>query len=229
MTPMSRRPYDASRRRAAAGRNQSAMLDAARTLFAENGYAATTLTQIAATAGVSPASVAAAFGGKAGLLRRLVDVGIVGDDQPVPLGERPEARRIAAETDPHRQIEQFAALVADVHARLAGLQGILAEAAGADEQVRQDLVRMQRGRRAGMAEFTAVLAAAGHLRPGLGVEKAADVVWALTEPRLFVGLCHERGWSTRSYAELLAGQLAAALLAEPGRGAHHDAASESSE
>jgi AcrR family transcriptional regulator len=205
------------------------MLDAARTLFAEQGYAGTTVTQIAATAGVSPASVSAAFGGKAGLLRRLVDVGIVGDEQPVALGERPEARRIAAEPDPYRQVEQFAALVADVHARLAGLQGILAEAAGADEQVRTDLVRMQRGRHAGMAGFTAVLAAAGHLRPGLDEETATDVVWALTEPRLFIGLCHECGWSTSAYTELLTGQLAAALLAEPGRPAHRDAASQPSE
>ena len=210
---MSIRSYDSSRRQQAAAASREAMVDAGRSLFIEQGYAATTVADIAQAAGVAPATVNAAFGGKAGLLKRVVDVGVAGDDMPVPLAERDVVRNIAAETDPHAQCRMLARLVTDVHERLGPLQGVLQQAAGADPQVRAQLEQEQRGRREGMAEFVQSISPDA-LRDGLAPDRAADAVWALTDPRVYVGLVIERGWARLEYENWLARQLSSALLVE---------------
>lgn len=223
---MSTRAYDSSGRRAAAEGRRSNVLVAARRLFGERGYAGTSLADVADAAGVSVPFVRASFGGKAGLLRRLVDVAIVGDEEPVALGQRPEARALASQ-GAHEQVSGFARIITGVQQRVAGLASVLTEAAGTDSAVREDLARSQRQRRRGMREFVGMLEDAGHLRAGLDPDAATDVVWALTDPRLFVGLCGERRWSVRRYEQFLVDQLAAALLpapmaAAPGRAGAHE-------
>ena len=51
------------------------MIAAAAERFVEQGYAATSISEIARTAGVSPETVYAAFGSKRDLLRATMDVG----------------------------------------------------------------------------------------------------------------------------------------------------------
>ena len=142
---MSRRPYDASRRQQAAAESRSAILDAGRVLFVERGYASTTMGDVAARAGVSTATAAAAFGGKAGLLKRLVDIAIVGDDEPVPVRERQVAADVAASTDPREQLDLLAAFITEAHGRLAALVDVMQQASGSDPEVFADLERLQRG------------------------------------------------------------------------------------
>lgn len=186
-------------------------MDAGRALFVERGYAATTVADIAASAGVAPATVNAAFGGKAGLLKRLIDVAIVGDDEPVPVSQREVAQRIAAEGDPRRQIELLVDSLTETHERLADLQDVLVQASGVDEQVRDELVRFQQRRRNGMAEFVALVPEHALV---VDAETAADIVWALTEPRLYLGLVRERQWTEEQYRTWLAAQLTAAVLGQ---------------
>jgi TetR/AcrR family transcriptional regulator, regulator of autoinduction and epiphytic fitness len=206
---VSRRTYDSTRRRKQAEATRTAVLDAGRTLFADRGYAATTVADIAIRAGVAPATVNAAFGGKAGLLKRLIDIAIAGDDEPIPVSEREIARQVAAEPDPRRQIALLVASLTKTHERLAELHDVVAQASGTDEDVRTEMVRGQQRRRQGMAEFVA------YVDPQLlavDAETAADIVWALTEPRLYLGLVRERGWAKEQYERWLCQQLEAALL-----------------
>lgn len=206
---MSRRTYDSTRRRQQAAATRAAVLDAGRRLFVERGYVGATVGDIATSAGVAPATVNAAFGGKAGLLKALVDVAIAGDDDPIPVSERVIAQQVSAEPEPRRQLALLAGFITDVHGRLADLTDVMQQAAGADDQVRAQLARGQAQRRTGMGEFVS------HLDPGalsLDAESAADIVWALTDPRLYLGLVRERGWSPDRYRQWLAGQLTAALL-----------------
>src|SRR5918997_474080 len=88
------RPYDSSRRRAQARQTRAAILEAARARFLERGYATTTVGEIAADVGVSVETVYKAFANKAGLLKAMFDVAIVGDDEPIPLQEREMVVRI---------------------------------------------------------------------------------------------------------------------------------------
>ncbi|HVQ88473.1 MAG TPA: TetR/AcrR family transcriptional regulator [Actinomycetes bacterium] len=210
---MSRRQYDASRRKESAARTRAAIIDAGRQLFVERGYAATTVADIATAARVAPATVSAAFGGKSGLLKTMLDVGIAGDDEPVPIAERQIAADVAAEPDPGKQVALLADFVTDVHMRLADLNDVMVQASGVDEQVRSDLAWRQGKRREGMAEFVQLIDK-GAFAPGLDRERAADIVWALCESRIFIGLVREQGWTPDEYRRWLANQLAGALLAD---------------
>src|SRR5262245_18715087 len=62
-----------NRREEYAETTRRAAVDAARQLFREHGYFATTVNEIAAEARVSPATVYAVNGGKQGLLKSLID------------------------------------------------------------------------------------------------------------------------------------------------------------
>src|SRR6185312_7897397 len=100
--PKRRRPYDASRRQLRASESQERMLAAARRLFAERGYAETTMEQIAAAAEVSVPAVYAAFQSKRGVLSRVLDRLVSGQPGGTPLLQSPGARALLAETDPRR-------------------------------------------------------------------------------------------------------------------------------
>ena len=208
---MSTRKYDASRRQEAAARTRGQILDAGRQLFVDQGYAATTMGDVAALAGVAPATANAAFGGKAGLLKRLIDVGVAGDDEDIPVSEREVARNVAATKDPAEQCRLLAEFISGVHERLADLQDVMLQASGVDEQVRDLSTRAQQGRHEGMMEFVALVSQRA-LKKGLTREHAADLVWALTEPRLYTALVRERGWSQLEYQDWLNSQLQLAVL-----------------
>jgi len=77
-----------------------AVVAAAHDLFVEHGYAATTIDAVAERAGVSRKTVFSAVGGKAVLLKLALDWALAGDDEPVPLADRPEVRQERRETDP---------------------------------------------------------------------------------------------------------------------------------
>ena len=55
----------------------------------------------------------------------------------------------------------------------------------------------------------------GALRDGLGEAHAADILWTLASPHSYLGLVHERRWTTEEYERWLARALIASLLPEP--------------
>ncbi len=66
------------------------MLEAATELFGQKGWVGTGMRDVARAAGVAVETVYANFGSKPELLLAAIDVAVVGDAQPIPLGERPE-------------------------------------------------------------------------------------------------------------------------------------------
>src|SRR5438067_7911215 len=68
--------------------NEERILRAAHDLFLRDGYQATTLTAVADAAGVAHRTVYVRFGTKAALLKRVIDVALVGDLAPVDLVHR---------------------------------------------------------------------------------------------------------------------------------------------
>lgn len=98
--PVKRRSYDNSRREEGARQTRLSIVAAAQELFVENGYPATTFPAIAERAGVSVQTVFAHFPTKRDLLKEVIDQAVVGDDEPVPVRDRPEVAAIMAEPDP---------------------------------------------------------------------------------------------------------------------------------
>ena len=64
-----------------------------------DGYRPTTIADIAAHAGVSAASVYKGFGSKAAVAKAVFDIALAGDDEPVPVAERPAMQAVRDEPD----------------------------------------------------------------------------------------------------------------------------------
>jgi AcrR family transcriptional regulator len=208
--PVKRR-YDATRRRQAAARTRTAILDAARELFTERGYAATPMTAIADRAGVALDTVYAAAGRKPDLARLLIETAISGTDQAVPAEQRDYVRAIQAAADAGTKIAVYAAAVAAIAPRMALVLAIIQQAP--DEPELAQLWRQIAERRAAnMRLFVADLATVAPLR--LNLDEAADIVWATNAAELYQLLVGQRGWTPERYERFLTDTWQRLLLAD---------------
>jgi len=191
------------------------VIQAAWRLFAERGYAATSIEEIARAAGVSRATVFTSVGGKPVLLKAAFDVAIVGDDAPTSLPDRPESRAIRAEPDPRVYLSRYAALVTEMGARLAPIAEAVRGAAGADGDARELWNLHLAQRRTGAANVISdLLSKGGRLRAGLDPVVAADIVWVLTDPGLYGHLVLRQGWTPPRFWAWLGETMQRQLLAE---------------
>jgi AcrR family transcriptional regulator len=184
-----------------------AVVDAARALFLERGYQATTIDAISDHADVPAPTVYRLFSSKLGILKALLDVSIAGDDQALSLPERPQMAALFAEPDPEALLAGFASITAGINTRSSDVYRILSTAAGSDPAA-------------------AVLL-------GLRERDAADLIHALMSPELYRLLVIDRGWPAERYEQWLATTLAdqltspvptsARALTDPAR--HRDSAS----
>jgi AcrR family transcriptional regulator len=209
--PVKRR-YDASGRRQAAARTRAAILEAARALFAEHGYAATPMTAIADRAGVALDTVYASVGRKPELARLLIETAISGTDQAVPAEQRDYVRAIQAAAEAGTKIAVYAAAMAAIAPRLAVVFGIIEQAARDEPGLAALWDEIAERRAANMRLFVANLATAAPLR--LDLDEAADIVWATNAPELYQLLAGQRGWSPRRYERFLADSWHRLLLAD---------------
>lgn len=199
--PVKRR-YDATRRRQAAARTRTAILDAARELFTERGYTATPVTAIAERAGVALDTVYASVGRKPELARLLIDTAISGTDQAIPADQRDYVRAVQAAPDAQTNIALYAAAVAAIAPRLALVLAIIQQAAHTEPELAALWDQIAERRAANMRRFVADLATVTPLRLDPG--EAADIVWATNAAELYQLLVGQRGWSPQRYERFLA-------------------------
>jgi AcrR family transcriptional regulator len=192
---------------------RAAVLDAARALFLADGYGATTIDAISERAGVPEATVYRLFSSKVGILQSLIDTSIAGDEEEIPLADRPAIRSAMGDPDPSRRIAGFASIVAQVNARVGPLHRILVSASGSDPGAAALLDELTRQRQEGQRALARSLARDGALAPGLKERGAADVVHALASPEVHRLLVVDRSWTPERYERWLAGTLVAQLLA----------------
>ena len=207
-----KRAYDSSGRKEQARRSRQAALAAARELFLEQGYGATTMPAVASAAGVSVETIYKTIGSKSEVLKAVLDVAIVGDDEPVPILERDMVRRIRAEPDPRRKFAMFGAHLAESAPRHAPIQLLTKAAARDDAPAAEVWEQMCNERLTGMTAFATRLRADKVLRKGVTVEEARDVLWSLQSPELYEVLVLQRGWEPERYGRFIAQALSAALL-----------------
>jgi TetR/AcrR family transcriptional regulator of autoinduction and epiphytic fitness len=207
-----KRPYNSNRRKEQALQTRRQIVEAARRLFLVRGYAGATIEAIAGQAGVAVETVYAAFGNKRAILSQLIDVSLVGDDQPIPLFEREGPQAVAKETDPHRQIELFADGMYEIMQRVAPLFDLMRVAAKTEPDIAEMLQNLLNARVHGLMFFVRALMATGPLRHGLTPEEAAETVWALTSGEVFTLLTVNRGWSEEKYKPWLVDALTRLLL-----------------
>ena len=215
------RSVDGKRGQARTRLARAAVVDAARTLFLERGYGATTIEAISALSDVPPATVYRLFSSKRGILKALLDVSIVGDDEAVPLADRPHVRSLFADPDPKNQLAGFVGVAA---------AGELEDRAGLPHPRQRGAARTPTRRRCstnrpasgsdGQGRIARSLARAGALRPELRERDAADIIHALMSPEVYGLLVIDRGWPSERYERWLTGILVDQLLADDLSAAH---------
>ena len=198
-TVTSKRRYDSSRRRAQAEATRNDILAAAQRLFERHGYAATTMEAIAAEAGVALKTVYVAFETKSGLLRALWNHLLRGGQDDVPIGEQRWYRQLVAEPDAERQIRMTARNSRVVKVRIAGVLEVIRSAAPLDPDIAGLWRRIQSDFHANQGVIVQSLQAKGALRPGLGAERATDILWTLNHPSVWQLLVDGRGWTPEQY------------------------------
>lgn len=189
---------------------------AAGELFVENGYAATTIDAIAARAGVGRKTVFSSIGGKGALLKLVWDWALGGDDEPVPMVDRPAVQAMLLERDPRRLVRMWAEMIVDVGARAASVGAVVISAADVDDEAHQLLDTIRRESLVGATAFVTHLAGRGGLRAGISIEKGADTCWALVNSVLLHLLVADRGWSTEEFRDWLADVVTMTLLEPEG-------------
>jgi AcrR family transcriptional regulator len=194
---------------------RGAVIQAARVLFLDRGYAATTVEAISEESDVPPATMYRLFSSKLGILKALLDLSIAGDDEAVPLQDRPHARALFDDPDPRNQLSGFAGITAGIMSRAETVYRILVSAAGSDPGAAALLAEQARQRDQGQGQIARSLARAGALRPGLRERDAADIIHALMSPEVYRLLVGDRGWPPQRYEQWLKDVLTGQLLPPP--------------
>jgi AcrR family transcriptional regulator len=206
------RRYDSPRRREQAAATRRQILEAAQRLFERQGYAATTMAAIATEAGVALKTVYVAFETKSGLLRALWHLLLRGDEADVAMGARGWYREVLEEPDPERQLRRVAHNSRVVKERAGALLGVIRSAAATDPDAGELWARIQTDFHDNQRAIVETLHARKALRRGLSVARAADVLWTLNHPDLWLLLVGERGWTPREWERWFAEAVRSQLL-----------------
>jgi AcrR family transcriptional regulator len=210
------RPDDSKRGQARTRLARAAVVEAARTLFLERGYGATTIEAISAVSDVPPATVYRLFSSKRGILKALLNVSIVGDDEAAPLADRPHVRSLLADPDPANQLAGLVRVAAQVNSRTGPIYRILVSAASSDPDAAGLLDELTRQRHEGQRRVARSLARAGALAPKLRERDVADIIHALVSPEVYGLLVIDRGWPPERYERWLTAILVDQLLVPAG-------------
>lgn len=217
-TAQGRRRYDSSGRRAQALATRDRVLRTARELFVENGYARTSVADIAAAAGVSAPTVFARFSSKVNLLKEAVETALVGDPDPVPLHERPAMQHVHDGPTAGDVLTRLAALIAERAPHVCPIYAALDAAADADPTIAGLARTLDEHRLAGASRLAdTVMARLGEDDPARR-DEIRDTIWTLNAPQLYLLLVTRRGWSVEQYGDWIRRALLALSGPEPGRG-----------
>jgi AcrR family transcriptional regulator len=193
------RNYNAPLRAQQTAHRRQVMAEAARGLFVERGYPATTMEAVAQRARVSLKTVYNAFGSKASLLRAVWDLSLKGDLDEAPVAARDWYTALMSEPDPQRQLALAAENSRVVKSRIGPLLKVIREAAPVDEDLAALWELVQSDFWTNQRAIVESLAGKGALRPGLDIQRATDLMWTLNHPDLWLLLVERRGWSPEEW------------------------------
>lgn len=179
------------------------MVDAARSLFRDHGYARSTVVEIARVAGVAPQTVYWAFGSKARLVAEIREAWLT----EARTGER--LRTVLAEPDPDRRLDAYAAFMAHQWDTGAVAIAIQQEAMRVDPEVAADVSAVLESRATALLEVVRPLSDV--LVGGMSIRAAHDRLLAISLVEVFAEL-RARGWSVAEYRDWLGATLRHQLL-----------------
>jgi AcrR family transcriptional regulator len=188
------------------------IIDQAAKLFIEQGYAATTLDQISTAAGVAVQTVYFHFRNKATVLKEAVDVAAVGDDEPVPVMDRPWVRRVRKEPDGRRALAIYLRNARAIFERIAPIMKTVRDAAGSDPEMAAQWQTNRKQTYTAQRTVVQWLADKHTLRPELTVDRASDIVSCLVSIEVYQLFTAERGWTPAQWERWVKDTLNATIL-----------------
>lgn len=193
-----------TRRRAArVAQTEERIIDAATRLFLADGYVATTLAAVAEAADVGARTVYVRFGTKAELFKRVVDVAIVGDTEPVDvLGREPMRTALRAPTAAER-IAAGAALGRGIMARTGALFAVAQQAAAVEPLIEGYWQQGREQSRYTQRVFWTTMADDGLLGPSVDLDRLVDTVSVVGAAETFLLITRMLGWSLDVYEDWL--------------------------
>jgi AcrR family transcriptional regulator len=196
------RQYNSVLRAELAASTRHRVLESAWSLFTTQGYAATTVSQVARAAGVSVDTLYATVGRKPVLLREVVESAISGEDRAVPAEERDYVMRVRDAPDARVKLRIYSDAVAAMSPRTAPVFMALRDAAKTEPDCGALDREISSRRAANMLLFASDLRGTGSVRPELTDQFVADVIWSTAGAEHFTQLA-SRGWGTAEYGEYL--------------------------
>jgi AcrR family transcriptional regulator len=201
--PAKARTYHSPRRAEQAAATRTAILSSARELFVSQGYAATTVADIARHAQVAVDTVYATVGRKPAVLRLVLETAISGTDEAVPAPQRDYVARVRAATSARDKISAYVDGLVKAQARLAPVFVALRDAGATDPDSAAQWQQIAQRRARNMLQFAADLRSTGELREDLTDRDVADIIWSMNSSEYWLLLVGERGWTHRRFASYL--------------------------
>lgn len=190
------------------------MLAAARRLFIDQGYSATTIDQIARLAGVSKPTVFNAVGTKQQLLKVVRDIVMANDDLPIPVAERESVDRARRAATADEAVQALAAQITSLNERYAPIDAVLTGAASSGEPELVALWQTAEAQRRQAADlFVSIIGTKASLR--LDERRSGDVLSVLMAPDLFRRLVTILGWTRDAFETWLSRTIGEQLLENP--------------
>ena len=206
------RSYRSPLRERAAQQTKKAILAAAYKLFVAQGFGATSVDAIAEAAGVSKPTVFSTVGNKAMVFKEVRDIAMAGDDEPIPVLQRPAYLDLIAEPDPYRTVLLLARNTTALLNRYAEIDEVLHGAADSDPDLRKLWATSETQRLRAAGFYIDNLTGKGPLKPGLDTVVATDLLWLLIAPTHYHRLVHACRWSPAQFEEWLGDALVYQLL-----------------
>ncbi|MGW3396259.1 TetR/AcrR family transcriptional regulator [Streptomyces hydrogenans] len=195
-------------------RTREKIVVAARDLFVTQGYGATSLQQVADRAGVAVQTVYFVFRNKRALFKDVVDVSIAGDAEPVATMDRNWFRAACAEPTAAGQLRAHVRGVRDILGRVAPIMPLIAAAAATDPEIAAQWSAGPDPRYTVQHAAAKALTSKPDARPDVDTDRAADLLYGLLSPELYLVFVRDRGWSPEVWEEWARAALTAHLCVD---------------
>ncbi|MFE3456210.1 TetR/AcrR family transcriptional regulator [Nocardiopsis aegyptia] len=197
-----------------ARRTREKIIEAARELFVEQGYGATNLQEVADRAGVAVQTVYYVFRNKRTLFKDVVDAAIAGDTAPVATMDREWFRGACAEPTVAAQLGAHVHGTRRILERVAPVMPLIAAASATDPEIAAQWPQGEEPRYTVQHAAAEAMADKPDLRPGVTVETAADLLFGLLSPQLYLVFVRDRDWSPQRWEDWALQTLRAQLCAD---------------
>ncbi len=178
---------------------EARIVAAATELFVSLGYRGTTMSEAARAAGVSDRTVYVRFATKADLLRRAIDVAVVGDTQKIALSQRDWVHVAMKAPTLEERLRADAQGVTALLVRLAPLVGVAIQVE-ADEPVIAESGRMgRRGTQQHQEQFWSNLRADGLMNPDSDLSWVIATAGLLGTSETYLHMTRITDWTSADY------------------------------